>query len=145
MRDDGLLDLSNYPRDSPLYSRAVENKVGLFKDESAGVDKYVEWIFLRPKCYSMLTEDGSINKAKGITRRTKIPHERYVEIYESYHPDADVPTSPKRHCMDQRRFATDVHQLLTLSYSKLALSIKDDKRAWIAGNESLPYGHWRLG
>ena len=141
---DGLLDTSNYPSDSPLFSRSLENKVGLFKDESGGVEQFAEWIFLRPKCYSMKTAEGSIHKAKGITRRTKIPHDRYVEIFESYHPEADVPTSPKRFCCDQRRFGSVTHNIWTLRYSKLALSIKDDKRAWIGANESLPYGHWRL-
>ena len=53
MLHDGLLDTSNYPQNHPLYSRQFENKIGLVKDESAGVDSYVEWVFLRPKCYSL--------------------------------------------------------------------------------------------
>ena len=144
MRGDGLLDTSNYPAESPLFSRAFENKVGLFKDESGGVEKYLEWIFLRPKCYSMLSEHGSTHKAKGVTRQTKIDHDRYVEIFKSFRPDAEGPTSPKRLCVNQHRFGSVIHQLYTLKYNKVALSIKDDKRKWIAQNTSLPYGHHRL-
>jgi len=144
MMSDGLLDTSNYSSDSHLFSRAFENQIGLFKDESGGIEEYQEWIFLQPKCYSMLSDSSSTHKAKGVTRRTKIAHDQYVQIYASYHPDVDAAPSPKRLCVDQRRIGSINHQLYTLHYNKLALSIRDDKRAWIGPNESLPYGHRRL-
>ena len=148
MMADGLLDTSNYPATSPLYSRAFENKIGLFKDESGGDTNYAEWIFLRPKCYSMLADDNThSHKAKGVLRRTEMPHAHYREIYNSFAPNADdedAPSSPKRRRYDQRRIASVNHVLYTTSYSKLALSINDDKRAWISQNSSLPYGHHRL-
>ena len=144
MLHDGLLDTSNFKTDSPLYSRANENKIGLFKDESGG-SEFCELVFLRHKCYSLLSEDcSSSHKAKGVTRRTKISHAQYMQIFESYHPDVDAAPSPKRLCVEQRRIGSVNHQLYTLQYNKVALSIRDDKRAWIGQNVSLPYGHYRL-
>jgi DNA polymerase type B, organellar and viral/Recombination endonuclease VII len=143
MRDDGLLDTSNYPVSSALYSRQFENKIGLFKDESGGIDAYKEWIFLRPKCYSMLSEDeSSIHKAKGVTRGTKLTHQQYADIFKSFHPDLETPPSPKRLRVEQRRIGSVNHEVFTSKYSKLALSITDDKRAWIGPNSSVPYGHY---
>ena len=145
MLADGLLDTSNYPVDSPLFSRQFENKIGLFKDESGGQEHYKEWVFLRPKCYSMLCEDNSsTHKAKGVMRRTKMTHQQYVDIFESYHPDVEDAPPPKRLCVEQRRIGSVVHNIYTSLTSKVALSITDDKRAWIGPNTSLPYGHHRL-
>ena len=145
MIKDGLLDTSNYATDSPLFSRTFENRLGLFKDESGGQETYKEWIFLRPKCYSMLCDDeSSTHKAKGVLRRTKLTHQQYVEIFRSFHPEDPEAPPPKRICVDQRRFGSVIHQLLTSQNRKLALSVTDDKRKWIAPNTSLPYGHYRL-
>lgn len=147
MQRDGLLDTSNFPVDSPLFSRASENKIGLFKDESGG-GEYAEWIFLRPKCYSMLHADNSsTHKAKGVLKRTKLTHAQYKEIFDSFDPtaaaaDNDVmPPAPKRLCVEQRRIGSSNHQLFTTVNNKVALSINDDKRAWTGNNKSLPYGH----
>ena len=145
MQKDGLLDTSNYPTDSILFSRQYENKVGLFKDESGGKEEYKEWVFLRPKCYSMQCEDdSSSHKAKGVKRGTKLTHQQYVDIFKSFHPDLDPPPSPKRVCVEQRRIGSVNHDVYTSLSSKLALGINDDKRAWTSPNSSLPYGHYRL-
>ena len=77
-------------------------------------------------------------------RRTKLSHEPYTKIFQSYHPDESEAPPSKRVCVDQRRIESVVHDIFTSQSRKLALSITDDKRAWIAANESLPYGHHRL-
>ena len=124
MRMDGLLDTSNYPTDSALFSRQYENKIGLFKDESGGQEQYKEWVFLRPKCYSMKSEEHCTHKAKGVLRSTKLSHEQYVEIFESFHPDLEGALSPKRVCVERRRIGSTNHDVYTSLSNKLALSIK---------------------
>ena len=57
MKDDGLLDTSNYPKDHPLFSDAHKAQIGLVKDEMCG-RAIREWVHLRPKCYSLETEEG---------------------------------------------------------------------------------------
>jgi hypothetical protein len=145
MVQDGMLDTSNYPATSALFSKRFENKVGLFKDESGGSEKYKEWIFLRPKCYSMLCEDGSAHpKAKGVKRGTALSHQSYLEVYDSFKPDDPTAPPAKRLRVDQRGIRSENHQLRTVVYSKVALSVMDDKRQWVAQNRSLPYGHYSL-
>jgi hypothetical protein len=142
---DGVLDTSNYASDSPLYSQRYENQVGLFKDESGGKEVFEEWIFLRPKCYSMLTQSDSKHKAKGIMRDTALHHQQYLDVYSSFNPTADEESPPsKRVCVEQRSIRSDNHQLQTVRYSKVALSVLDDKRCWLKQNFSLPYGHYAI-
>ena len=141
MINDGLLDTSNYHHQSRLYNPQFENKIGLVKDESGGKADYIEWIFLRPKCYSMLCSGdiGNCHRAKGIQRRTDLTHTDYTHIYNSYNPYALDP--PDTHTVTQRSIISRTHQLYTVERSKIALSIMDDKRMWIAKNDSLPYGY----
>ena len=136
MKDDGLLDTSNYKPDNPLHSMSVANKIGLVKDESCGVLNFIEWIFLRPKCYSMLLSDGSEQlRAKGISlRNTNIDHEMYKCSY-MHQTECRV---------DQRLIESINHQLYTIKRNKVALSSMDDKRQWIGINESRAYGHYSL-
>jgi len=144
MMHDGLLETSNYNPASPLFSKLHENEIGLFKDESGGKDVFMEWVFLRPKCYSMLTESNiSKHRAKGVTRRTPLLHQQYLDVYHSFHPD-DQQTPPKRVSAGQHNFRSDNHSILTVSYNKVALSVVDDKRMWLTQNTSLPYGHYDL-
>ena len=146
MKNDGLLDTSNYPCTSPLFSRDKENKIGLFKDESGGVADYLECIFLRPKTYSMHCSDisDSCHRAKGIQKATTLTHELYRNIYLSYNPSQLDTQPPLTHSVEQRNIVSQLHQLYTVSYNKRALSIMDDKRVWVESNLSLPYGHYRI-
>ena len=52
MKDDGLLDTSNYQPTDPLYSKSLVNVIGKYKDESKGLG-FTEGIFLCLKCYSL--------------------------------------------------------------------------------------------
>ena len=55
MIKDQLLDTSNYDKNDPLHSDKLGSVVGKSKDESKGQLKFKEWIFLRLKCYSLLS------------------------------------------------------------------------------------------
>ena len=86
MSADGLLDTSNFPPSHPLFSNAYKAKLGCIKDEAAG-EVWREWVFLRPKCYSMITLEGKEHKrAKGIQRSVvgkEIRHAHYLSVVES--------------------------------------------------------------
>ena len=41
---DKILDTSNYSKNNPLYNDTIKGKIGTFKDESQGLDKYIEWV-----------------------------------------------------------------------------------------------------
>ena len=85
MINDNLLDTSNYKRSHPQYSNKLNSVIGKFKDESKG-EKYVEWIFLRPKCYSLLSDHESM-KAKGVNlKNTTIDHQSYIDCFNDENP-----------------------------------------------------------
>ena len=52
---DESMETSNYDENDPRWSKHNAFKVGLFKDETEGKFELLEGIFLRPKCYSILT------------------------------------------------------------------------------------------
>ena len=130
----GLLDTSNYPQNHPAFSNTLKARLGCIKDESCG-EAFKEWVFLRPKCYSLLTVSGDAKKrAKGVRRNVvqrKINHTDYRRAWEE---EVEMYA-------DQRRIASERHQLYTLQYRKRTLSFFEDKRAWVTHNGSLPYGN----
>jgi len=153
MLADKLLDSSNFDPNHPLYTNMYTNQIGKFKDESGQKFKILEGVFLRPKCYSLKTDnDSEIKKAKGVTYKSvqeNLTHTDYLHLYYAYDPmyldddDDEAPDMPplKRRCLDQTIIRSKQHQLYTVTSSKTALSCMDDKRVWIDQNTSVPYGH----
>jgi len=137
MKEDGLLDSSNFPSTHPLYSEEHKARLGCIKDEAEG-DPFIEWVLLRPKCYSMKAYKGKDKqRAKGVRRFTLnniIRHEDYVKAFKN-----QVCISH-----EQRRICSENHQNYTLQYNKVSLNFWEDKRAWLNINQSLPYGHHTL-
>lgn len=59
--DQDLFDTSEYPPEHFLFSEANKKKIGKFKDENAG-EHVLEFVGLRAKMYSMVTEEGKEKK-----------------------------------------------------------------------------------
>ena len=137
MLQDGLLDSSNYPPTHRLFSNQNKAKLGCIKDEVEG-EKVVEAVLLKPKCYSMKTASGKVNKkrAKGVQYcvKERIAHEIFVQVYQL---QEEIVRST-------RRFETNNHIVTTIVQNKWALSALDTKRAWTSANKSLPFGNFRL-
>uniref|UniRef100_A0A1I8IWK3 DNA-directed DNA polymerase n=1 Tax=Macrostomum lignano TaxID=282301 RepID=A0A1I8IWK3_9PLAT len=134
-----LLDTSNYPKDHCLYTCERKARLGCVKDESDGTANFYEWILLRPKLYSFAAVNSSKDKrrAKGVQRsvvQNEICHADYCETLMKMEEKSWLT----------RRIASEHHELFTTATLKRALSFWEDKRAWLAANQSLPYGHWRL-
>ena len=71
MMEDGLLDTSNYQVRHQMFSDAHKAELGCIKDEFKG-HPYTEFVFLRPKSYSMKALDvpnEDKRKSKGVARR----------------------------------------------------------------------------
>ena len=156
---DQLLDTSNYESSDPLYSSQLASRIGKFKDESGGgIDPFVEWIFLRPKCYSLLSQSQHDHRrSKGVMlHQTSLSHldfknEFMIHERKRRREEEDVDDDEineeeheSRRYVKQRRIGSKNHQLYTIIQSKVALNINDDKRHWIGCNESLAYGHYSI-
>lgn len=151
MKNDKLLDTSNYNTSDPLYSKEIASKIGCVKDECGGIPMD-ELIMLQPKCYSATVAGNAIKRAKGVQRiilKDEITHRQYKDIYNQFarcfmednDEDEDInPPLVKR----QRRIGSEQHQLYTYSFNKVVLACRDNKRQWIDQNHSIAFGHWRL-
>ena len=138
MISDGLLDSSNYPAGHKFFSNRYKAQVGCVKNECPAVT-IKEIVTLRPKCYSILLDTDKAKKtAKGVQRHVitnTIKHEDYRTA---------LSDTAALH-VGTRRIGSLLHQLYTLSQSKLALGSFEDKSTWVAPNESVPYRHHSLG
>lgn len=129
-------DSSNYSPNHFLYDTSCKAKLGFFKDESCG-HLITEYILLKPKMYSILTQASKpIQKAKGIARAAlrSVTHEDYRNAWQSQAESACT----------YNILQSTLHTVTTTKIIKRALSLWEDKRAWIDCNESLPYGHYTL-
>ncbi|XP_031359107.1 uncharacterized protein LOC116182706 [Photinus pyralis] len=160
-------DTSDYDPNNPYGIPLVNKKVlGMMKDENNG-QIMTDYVGLRSKLYTtkvLSTKDdliklqqkleaeeydedeiatviknyGLTKKAKGIKKsvvETKITFDDYVECLETY----------KRKTTSQNLIRTDKHQVYSITQSKIALSLEDDKRYLIPDSfNTLPWGHYAI-
>ena len=108
----------------------------LFKDEMAG-RILEEFVGLKPKIYSIKYGDNQKLSAKGVSRfaRTSLKHNIYKTVLST--------TNSIR--TNNIRIGSTLHQLETISSSKISLSAFDDKRYILEnGIETLPFGHFLM-
>ena len=138
LEDQDLFDTSNYPREHPLYYSSANLKViGEFKDETGGLP-VVEWVGLRAKMYSMVTEGGKEKKTgKGI-KKSVLKKEVRLEDFK------DCLLERRKYQHSMMGFQSQRHQLFTVKRTKKSLSPFDDKRFILEdGCMTRAYGHWR--
>ena len=111
------LDTSNYGKeDKRILPRGMDKKViGLMKDELGG-KIMTEFVALRPKTYSYLTDDD-----KG-TKKCVIKSTLKFNDYENCLFKNEIILK------SQQKFKSEAHCVYTEEVSKIALSSNDDKR-----------------
>jgi hypothetical protein len=117
----------------------------------------------------MLTAEMKEHKrAKGIQRcvvANEVRHADYKSVYDSYcctpastataispSPNSNdnntttsqTPHSSKVVIREVRRFRSHLHSIDTISQRKCALTMFEDKRAWLSHNQSVAFGHFSL-
>ena len=118
-----------------------KKKIGLMKDECCGA-VMTEFVALKPKLYSFLTEEDEKirekQKAKGVKKciiKKSLRHENFVKCLNT----------GQSQMRKQSFFRSREHQLFTESLTKLALNPRDDKRVVLEnGIDTLALGHWRV-
>ena len=124
-------DTSNYEVKRPLPTGKNKKVIGLMKDEII-----IEFIALRPKTYSYLTDNDKIDKnAKG-TKKCIIKKMIKFDDYKK------CLLNDKVILKSQQRFLSTKHDVYTENVNKIALSNDDDKRI-ISSDKitSYPYGY----
>ena len=128
-------DTSNYPFDRPLPKGMNKKVIGLMKDELGG-GIITEFVALRPKTYSYITNDFTeLKKAKG-TKKCVVKRMLRFEDYKN------CLFSNGKVLKSQQRFKSENHSVYTENINKIALSCDDDKRTITSdGITSYPYGY----
>ena len=128
-------DTSNYEVNRPSPMGKNKKVIGLMKDE-IGRKIITEFVTLRPKTYSFLTDDGKEDrKAKG-TKKCVIKKMIKFNDYKKCLLNDEVILK------SQQRFVSKKHGVYTENINKIALSNNDDKRI-ISSDKitSYPYGY----
>ena len=128
-------DTSNYEADRPLSTGKNKKVIGLMKDELGG-RIIQEFIALRPKTYSYLTDDCKEDKKAKGTRKCAIKRMIKFDDYKNCLLNGEVILK------SQQRFISKGDDVHTENINKIALSSNDDKKL-IASDKitSYPYGY----
>ena len=136
-------DTNDFPKDHPAVLEGLpivkknKKKIGLMKDECGG-KILTEWVALRPKLYSFLTENGEKQKAKGLKKSIKnksLRHENFLKCLRT------GKSQTRKQCL----FRSRDHHIFTENMVKVALSCDDDKRIVLGnGIDTLSLGHFLL-
>ena len=128
-------DTSNYEVDRPLPTGKNKKVIGLMKDELGG-KIIMEFVTLRPKTYSYLTDDGKEDKKTKGTKKCVIKRMIKFDDYKKCLLNGEVILK------SQQRFISKKHDVYTENINKIALSNNDDKR--IVSSDKItsnPYGY----
>ena len=128
-------DTSNYEVNRPLPTGKNKKVIGLMKDGLGG-KIITEFVTLRPKTYSFLTDDGKEDKKAKGTKKCVIKKMIKFNDYKKCLLNDEVMLKP------QQRFISKKHDVYTENINKIAMSNNDDKRIVSSYKiTSYPYGY----
>ena len=116
-----IFDTSNYECNKPLPTGKNKKVIGLMKDE-LGSKIITEFVTLRPKTYSYLTDDGKEDKRAKGTKKCVIKRMIKFDDYKN------CLLKDKVLLKSQQRFISKKHDVYTGDINKITLSNDDDKR-----------------
>ena len=125
-------DTSNYEVNRPLPTGKKKKVIGLMKDELGG-KIITEFVTLRPKTYSYLTDGGKEDKKARGTKKCVIKKIIKFNDYKNCLLKEEVIIK------SQQRFISKKHDVYTENINKIALSNNDDKR--IVPSDKITYGY----
>ena len=118
-------DTSNYEVDRQLSTGKNKKVIGLMKDELGG-RIITEFVALRPKTYSYLTDDCKEDKKAKGTKKCVIKRTIKFNDYKNCLLNGEVVLK------SQQIFKSKGREVYTENINKIALSSNDDKRLSIS-------------
>jgi hypothetical protein len=140
-------DLSEYPKNHPLYDATNKKVIGKFKDEAisdAELDYITEFVGLRSKLYAYKTLGKESKKCKGV-KRSVVKKELTFKKYNDIRINDNLDYINTHGSITQNVIRSYKHQLYTETVSKVALNPLDDK-SYLCDNriDTLTFGHYKL-
>ena len=132
---DNRFDTSNYAAKRPVPIGKNKKVIGLMNNEPRG-EIVTEFVTLRPKTYSYLTDDSKEDKKAKGTKKCVIKKMIKFDNYKK------CLLNDKVILKSQQRFISNKHDVYTENVNKITLSNNDGKRI-VSSNKitSYPYGH----
>jgi len=138
-REIARCDTNDYPADN-VYGIPLANKKvpGLMKDENNGAIM-TEFVGLRAKMYAVRVDGKKdIKKVKDTKNNVVARTIKFDDYMRCLNEEIEIT----RH---QSCIRSKLHEVYTISESKIALSPYDDKRYVVPDSmETVPWGHWRI-
>ena len=128
---DNRFDTSNYEVKRPLLMGKNKKVISLMKDELGG-EIITEFVTLRSKTYSYLTDDSKEDKKAKGTKKCVIKKMIKFDDYKK------CLLNDKVILKSQQRFISNKHDVYTENVNKIALSNNDDKRI-VSSNKITSY------
>ena len=117
-----------------LYEQEkIKKTIGLMKDE-LGRKIIMEFVTLRPKTYSFVTDDGKEDKKAKGTKKCVIKKKIKFNDYKKCLFNNELILK------SQQRFISKKHDVYTENINKIALNNNDDKRI-VSSNKISSYPH----
>lgn len=138
-RDIIRFDTSDYPINNVYGIPLVNKKVpGLMKDENNGAIM-TEFVGLRAKMYALKVDGkNETKKAKGVKNNVVARTITFDDYMQCLKEDIEMTRR-------QSRIKSNLHEVYTMSETKIALSPYDDKRYVIPDStNTLPWGHYQV-
>ena len=129
-------DTSNYEVNRPLPTGKNKKVIGLMKDELGG-KIITEFVTLRPKTYSFLTDDGKEDK-KAKDKKAKGTKKCIIKKMIKFNDYNKCLLNGKIIFNSQQRFISNKHDVYTENINKIAPSDNGDKRI-VLSNEITSY------
>jgi hypothetical protein len=129
-------DFANYEKTHPLFDKTNNKVYGKMKDETAGVI-IEEFIALKSKMYSFITEEENIKKAKGVKKCVVEDCLSHNDYKQSVIDDSTVKMTQ----MNTIRHFN--HELYSVTINKVGLTSYDDKSYYLDSMNALRYGHYK--
>ena len=121
---DNRFDTSNYEAERPLPIGKNKKVIGLMKNELGG-EIITEFIALRPKTYSYLTDNDKIDKKAKGTKKCVIKKMIKFDDYKK------CLLNDKVILKSQQRFISNKHNVYSEDVNKIALNNDDKKNSII--------------
>ncbi|XP_067216994.1 uncharacterized protein [Linepithema humile] len=138
-RDISKFDTSDYSENNVYGIPRANKKVpGLMKDENNGAIM-TEFVGLRAKMYALrVTGQKDVKKVKGV-KKNVVARTIMFDDYTRCLND-EIELTRRQSCIRSK-----MHEVYTVSESKLALSPYDDKRHVVSeSTDTLPWGHYKI-
>ena len=121
------LDLSNYPKNHPLFDPKNKAVLGKFKDETAG-NVIQEFVGLRSKCYSLTTWEGESDKRVLKQKSTAAGVKKAVQVSLNHEMYKSTLINETDCYITQNLLRSYNHTIHSVTQTKVGLTAYDDKR-----------------